>query len=180
MSGYAPLGPLGCPVCRVPLVELSVGDGTGGGCQRCAGIWVDEVGLAAVRERLFATILERSGPRAAPPRESTPLACPICQKAMLVTEVASAVIDVCPGHGTWFDPGELETLAHAIAVARNQAAIGRAPDAPVSVMPSSSADVRRIVDNLNDQLRRSVDRVESLVEMERLRRDMVRRQRDGW
>jgi Zn-finger nucleic acid-binding protein len=156
---------LSCPVCRTPLAKLSVGAGAGGGCQSCSGVWVDEVGLQAVREDLFAKILERSPPRAAPGRSITQLKCPVCEKPMLVTEVGGAVVDVCPGDGTWFDSGELETLAHAIAVARNRAALGRAESEPVpaAAVHRLSPEAQSQLDNLNDGLRRSIDRVEHLV-----------------
>jgi Zn-finger nucleic acid-binding protein len=39
--------------------------------------------------------------------------CPVCSETMLRRNFAGAsgvVIDVCPGHGSWFDRGELATL----------------------------------------------------------------------
>lgn len=151
-------------MCRDPLVELSVGEGSGGGCQRCAGVWVDEVGLAEVRARHFATILESFKPRPTPKRARGSLGCPICQRPMLITEVASAEVDACPGHGTWFDAGELELFAHAIAVARNRAAIGEAPRVIGIVAPAG--DTRRKVDSLNAELSRSVRHIEQMIWIE--------------
>jgi Zn-finger nucleic acid-binding protein len=132
---------------------------------------VDEVGLQAVREDLFAKILERSAPRAAPGRANTQLECPVCEKQMIVTEVGGAVVDVCPGHGTWFDSGELETLAHAIAVARNRAALGSAEEpAPATAVHRLSPEAQAQLDNLNEGLRRSVDRLEHLVTVQQMMR----------
>jgi Zn-finger nucleic acid-binding protein len=152
-----------CPVCATPLVELVVGDGSGGGCQGCAGIWVDEAGLAAVRERVFADILAAAGPRTAPPRPDTTLACPTCGRPMLRTDVASVSVDVCPGHGTWFDPGELEMLAHAIAFTKNRTAIGLDGLNPPQPLAAPSSDARRTVEMLSTELRRSIDCVDSIV-----------------
>jgi Zn-finger nucleic acid-binding protein len=138
-------------------------------------VWVDETGLGAVRERLFATILQQSAPRAAPPRASAALACPHCNETMTVTQVGGAEVDICPGHGTWFDSGELELLAHSIAVAKNRAALGDPADASLAFAErGGSSSVRATVDHLNAQLSRSINRVEQMVEMQRLRDEALR------
>lgn len=41
--------------------------------------------------------------------------CPHCATMMDLHELAGVVIDRCPEHGIWFDPGELMTALHANA-----------------------------------------------------------------
>jgi Zn-finger nucleic acid-binding protein len=108
-----------CPACKQALQHVSVGQLTMLECGRCDGIWLD----AAVFERLCAdkesqaAVLHRTG------RERTSSAdakgrvkyrpCPRCGKMMNRVnfgKLSGTVVDVCRGHGTFMDAGELHQI----------------------------------------------------------------------
>jgi Zn-finger nucleic acid-binding protein/predicted RNA-binding Zn-ribbon protein involved in translation (DUF1610 family) len=108
---------LPCPACRRGLQRVDVGATPLLECSGCDGVWVD----ADVFERLCAgkeaqtAVLERLAPR-----ESRPQAAPVkyrpcvrCGKMMNRVNfgrLSGAVIDVCRGHGTFLDAGELHQI----------------------------------------------------------------------
>ena len=106
-----------CPGCRHTLQRIDVGGTPLLECLSCDGIWVD----ADVFERLCArkesqaAVLERLAPRetrtAPGPVKYRP--CVRCGKMMNRVnfgKLSGAVIDVCRGHGTFLDAGELHEI----------------------------------------------------------------------
>lgn len=107
-------------------------DGLVATCHACRSLWLDN----AASQRVAAGRLSHSafvamqnatpvaevadGYRVAAPRAGAERRCPICDVGLHQVEVASerVVLDVCPIHGTYFDPQELQTI-HREAVHRN-------------------------------------------------------------
>ena len=99
---------LACPRGGEHLEPLSTGVEV---CPRCEGVWLP---TAAV-ERAFGTPYWPKGPGAWWRRE---LDCPACvadNRSTMMTPVISGqiVVDRCPDHGEWLDPGELGRLLDA-------------------------------------------------------------------
>jgi Zn-finger nucleic acid-binding protein len=110
---------LDCPVCREPLVvaerdgiELDV-------CPWCHGLWFDAGELALLAERLGRTLaVAEDGSMEAAATPEKPRPCPRCDKAMGKVSLGAepkVVLDRCPGHGLWFDHGELGSLVSQLA-----------------------------------------------------------------
>lgn len=108
---------LTCPACRTGLQQVAVGSTPLFECTTCDGVWVD----ADVFERLCAqkesqaAVLEKLTPREARPSSAavTYRPCVRCGKMMNrvnFAKVSGAVIDVCRGHGTFLDAGELHQI----------------------------------------------------------------------
>ena len=109
-----------CPGCKSTLHQLSVGSAALFECASCDGLWVD----AEVFERLCADRDSRTAllPRLSQPKPaatgSTPPTvryrpCARCGKMMNRVNfgaISGAVIDVCKGHGTFLDAGELHQI----------------------------------------------------------------------
>jgi Zn-finger nucleic acid-binding protein len=153
-----------CPRCALALIDLTVGVGVTVGCQRCGGVWLDDMAFQHVREKVFARILEASPPTIPPLRcDRARLTCPECGASMSSTELAGVRLDYCPRHGTWFDPGELEAVCDSIMHAKARAIVGDAY-AP-QLVPSTALPV----EVTSRELARSVDRLDMLVRLERER-----------
>lgn len=148
---YRSAGP-SCPRCKRLLVELAVESGSALGCEQCGGVLIDDAGFAAVRERLYATILKRTGaPPDAPMFDpSTMLPCPRCGETMKRTWLANVPIDLCTAHGTWFDAHELVAVAQAIADKRGLAGAERAP--PAELPWSGNRETAEQLARLKEQL----------------------------
>ncbi|MBX3258192.1 MAG: zf-TFIIB domain-containing protein [Labilithrix sp.] len=111
-----------CPRCAGELREGRVRDAHLRGCLRCAGLWVDNATVDALRERTDSDVeaLARELTRviATPvPHEQrvAELACPACATTMRRVAIPDTVysVDVCDEHGTWFDRDELAMFAAA-------------------------------------------------------------------
>jgi Zn-finger nucleic acid-binding protein len=106
-----------CPGCRNLLQQVSIGPTEMLECGRCDGVWVD----AEVFEQLCADKAAQTAVlhRAAERQSTTPAGpvkyrpCPRCGKMMNRVnfgKLSGAVVDVCKGHGTFLDPGELHQI----------------------------------------------------------------------
>ena len=114
-----------CPSCRGTMHWLTVGTTELLECEKCDGTWVE----AATFERLCADRESQAGilkrPEQ-PPRKAgkSPSAepiryrpCPRCGKLMNrmnFAHVSGTVVDVCRGHGTFLDRGELHQVVQFI------------------------------------------------------------------
>jgi len=107
-----------CPGCKSALHELTIGSTTFSECESCDGVWID----AEAFERLCkdreaqAAVLPRLAP-AKPAQDRIPPVryrpCVSCGKMMNRVNfgsISGAVIDVCKGHGTFLDAGELHQI----------------------------------------------------------------------
>jgi Zn-finger nucleic acid-binding protein len=140
VAAGADRGERACPRCAARLVARAVGDLTVDDCPGCAGVFID----AAAIEQLLADRAEaradavlgayRGQARAS---DTTTrggklyVKCPICSTVMNRKQFArgaGVVLDVCRGHGTWFDAGELPVVVDFV---RN-GGLGRAEKADLA------------------------------------------------
>jgi len=114
-------GHLPCPLCRIPLEELSLGHIRLRDCQKCCGIWVDTATfqkICADREEQAAVL---GSPTPILRDENSPrrayIACPQCGELMTPTQFSRSsgvIIDICRAHGVWFDREELRRIIEFI------------------------------------------------------------------
>ncbi len=108
-----------CPRCRAPLFAGVAHSVTLEGCGACGGIFLDNAASARitrVHDDDIARLAARADARAivhAIDREPADLPCPRCAVAMKRVRAAFIDVDVCEGHGTWFDAGELVRVMEA-------------------------------------------------------------------
>ena len=106
-----------CPACRSGLHRIDIGSTPLLECAACDGIWVD----ADVFERLCAqresqtAVLQRLSSRAAlttsaPVRYRPCLRCGKMMNRVNFGRMSGTVVDVCRGHGTFLDAGELHAI----------------------------------------------------------------------
>jgi len=112
--------PLGCPVCKEPMLRSEVGETVLRQCSRCGGAWLERVAF----EHLVEATEERSSflealpePQAQPPAQGTLdfsyRPCPTCERLMNRTNyarVSGVIVDTCRDHGLWFDQDELRRV----------------------------------------------------------------------
>ena len=115
-----------CPRCRVELEPITVGSASLRECPRCDGLWVDVESF----ERIVNEGEEQAAVLGAPSLLPKPDAggagkpvkvhyvpCPECGQLMNRVNFArcsGVVVDVCKGHGTWFDRDELRQIVEFI------------------------------------------------------------------
>jgi Zn-finger nucleic acid-binding protein len=114
-----------CPRCRVGLESVAVGEASLGECARCGGLWVDvESFEQIIREREqqtvalgAASIVPREPGGQVEPSKVRYVPCPQCNQLMNRVNFArcsGVIVDVCKGHGTWFDRDELRRIVEFI------------------------------------------------------------------
>ena len=112
--------PLSCPDCRAQMQQVRVGATDLMECSSCASTWLDAdtfTQLCIDRERrgAMAAMVGTTRPPADKPRLSGVryLPCPVCGKTMNRQNFgrrSGVIIDVCKGHGVWFEAGELRAV----------------------------------------------------------------------
>jgi len=88
-------------------------------CGACKGVWTDVETLSSIRANSLK-LAEMDASTEAKPVQFSPdidniryLPCPVCKKLMNRVNfgrISGVIVDVCKGHGTWFDPGELQHI----------------------------------------------------------------------
>ena len=108
-----------CPDCKLAMRELRLGTTAVLECGKCDGVWVDGQtfeALCADREAQAAVLHQYAGkPQASAPVKYRP--CIRCRKMMNrvnFARISGVVVDVCKGHGTFLDPGELHAIVSFI------------------------------------------------------------------
>jgi Zn-finger nucleic acid-binding protein len=154
-----------CPRC---FCEIYAGEKEGfrlEACGRCGGVWVspEEAKRALVSgshalEELAVKVLAVTSRVVL--QEVEALACPECGQAMEKSHIAGATIDVCPMHGTWFDPHELYAAMDGLRKTEAVRAIsgGRGVEYPAS---SPANGVEMLFERVNTLVRGAVDSVAS-------------------
>jgi Zn-finger nucleic acid-binding protein len=105
--------------------SISVGDANLRECARCGGLWVDVESferIIAEREQQSAllgsaSILPKKEGGAKEPGRVRYVPCPECGQLMNRVNFArcsGVIVDVCKGHGTWFDCDELSRIVEFI------------------------------------------------------------------
>jgi Zn-finger nucleic acid-binding protein len=107
-----------CPGCRQSLSRVEIGSTTVFECAGCDGVWIDaEVFERLVRERDLQSTAMVKFPARPPATSAASIRyrpCPRCGKMMNRVNfgrVSGTVVDVCRGHGTFLDTGELHQIA---------------------------------------------------------------------
>ena len=111
-----------CPACRGIMRDLRLGTTTMLECGRCHGLWIDGPTfeqICADRDAQAAAILHQwpLSTRPHPAGEVHYRKCVACGKMMNRVNfgrLSGAIVDVCKGHGTFLDAGELNVIASFI------------------------------------------------------------------
>jgi Zn-finger nucleic acid-binding protein len=104
-----------CPDCTRAMRQLTAGTTALLECENCDGVWVDGEtfeALCADREAQ-AAVLHQYADRPEPSRPVKYRPCVRCGKMMNrinFARISGVVVDVCKGHGTFLDPGELHAI----------------------------------------------------------------------
>jgi Zn-finger nucleic acid-binding protein len=124
-----------CPRCRVGLEAIEVGGATLRECPRCDGLWVDVESFQRICEEreeqsalLGAAALVPKQQLAGAPDKIRYVPCPECGQLMNRVNFARSsgvIVDVCKGHGTWFDRDELREIVEFIRGGGMEAARSR-------------------------------------------------------
>ncbi len=114
-----------CPRCRADMASIRVGESSVRECARCSGLWVDVAAFEEIcRDREQQSIV--LGAAKPVPQTQTEfdggkrvryVPCPMCAQLMNRVNFARCsgiVVDVCKGHGTWFDRDELQQIVEFI------------------------------------------------------------------
>jgi len=116
---------LPCPKCKTTiLARVDLGETTVKECAKCHGLWVDASTFDRIctdRERQSA-VLGSASEMFRPERKNLDMTvryvkCPTCAQLMHRVNFAKCsgvVVDVCKGHGTWFDRDELQHIVEFI------------------------------------------------------------------
>jgi Zn-finger nucleic acid-binding protein len=105
-----------CPACRGTLRDVRIGEAALLECERCRGIWID----AATFEHICASREAQAAVLHLAPAAAAPAAaavhyrkCVACGKLMSrlnFGRLSGTIVDVCRGHGTFLDAGELHRI----------------------------------------------------------------------
>jgi|SRR5918911_476121 Zn-finger nucleic acid-binding protein len=124
-----------CPRCRVGMEAIAVGSASLRECVRCDGMWVDVASFEQICEEreeqtalLGAAALVPKQTITAEPNKVRYVPCPECGQLMNRVNFArcsGVIVDVCKGHGTWFDRDELQQIIEFIRKGGMEAARSR-------------------------------------------------------
>jgi len=115
--------PTRCPACRGGMRWVQVGAADLLECDRCDGTWIEAAAfdrLCRDRESQAAVLGISADPSRAPaerPAHVRYRPCPRCGKLMNRTNfgrLSGAIVDVCRGHGTFLDRGELHQIVRFV------------------------------------------------------------------
>ena len=121
----AELSVLKCPRCKTDMSSITLGAMAMRECETCAGLWVEVAEfekICADREQQSA-VLGAASPAPAhqsssgDPHKIRYVPCPQCGQLMNRINFArcsGVIVDVCKGHGTWFDRDELSGIVQFI------------------------------------------------------------------
>ena len=125
LATAADLSVLKCPRCRIDMSPITLGTVAMRECEKCLGLWVEVAAFEKIcgdREQQSA-VLGAAMPLAARQTSSEELhsiryvPCPQCDQLMNRINFArcsGVIVDVCKGHGTWFDRDELSGIVQFI------------------------------------------------------------------
>ena len=105
-----------CPGCRGALQAVTVGDVAILDCAECDGLWIDASAferICADRE-VQAAVLHGALPAAAAPEKRVSyrpcVRCGTMMNRVNFARLSGTILDVCKGHGTFLDAGELQAI----------------------------------------------------------------------
>jgi len=112
-----------CPRCKVLMKSVAIGSANVSECEECLGLWLNVAAFEAIcsdREQQSAVLGTASPAPAGAVRETSKVnyvPCPQCSQLMNRINFArcsGVIVDVCKGHGTWFDRDELSRIVEFI------------------------------------------------------------------
>jgi Zn-finger nucleic acid-binding protein len=119
----ADLSVLKCPRCQLNMKSIELGAAPMRECEKCAGLWLEVAAfekICANREEQAAVLGGASPVPGKQPHEEEQVRyvpCPQCRQLMNRINFArcsGVIVDVCRGHGTWFDRDELSSIIRFI------------------------------------------------------------------
>ena len=118
----AELSVLRCPRCKVDMSSVTIGSQAMRECEQCAGLWVEVAALEKIcadREQQAAVLGGASpAPHSLQAEQKIQYSpCPQCGQLMNRINFArcsGVIVDICKGHGTWFDRDELSAIVQFI------------------------------------------------------------------
>ncbi len=136
-----------CPGCRNALEQVAVGTASLLECPRCDGVWLEAEAferICADRESQ-AAVLHRwtSGPQATAVEPVRYRPCVRCGKMMNRTNfgrLSGTIVDVCRGHGTFLDTGEL----HAVVTFIQQGGLDRMREREIDDLKEEQRRLREV------------------------------------
>jgi Zn-finger nucleic acid-binding protein len=110
-----------CPECQKPLSPVKVGAVILDECSRCGGLWVDASSFHRICQETEEQTRVLDATASSPQVSSSPShrywPCPECRRLMNrknFARVSGIIVDVCRGHGVWFNQGELRRIIEFI------------------------------------------------------------------
>jgi len=110
-----------CPECRRDMGTVKVGSVTLDECGTCGGVFVEPASFERIcAEREQQSVVLRtslSAPATGTPRPDRYWPCPVCGRLMNrqnFARISGVLVDVCKGHGVWFNHGELRAIVEFI------------------------------------------------------------------
>ncbi|MBX3187814.1 MAG: zf-TFIIB domain-containing protein [Labilithrix sp.] len=107
-----------CPACGSRMIDAPDAPGAWG-CTSCGGVWA---GISAANRaasildpavrQLADAAAQNAASTTSRARSAQVRSCPDCRAPLAPRELAAVSLDVCREHGTWFDRGELQRVAH--------------------------------------------------------------------
>jgi Zn-finger nucleic acid-binding protein len=120
----ADLPPRKCPRCRIEMNSVTIGATAVRECQNCEGLWLDAHSFEKIctdREQQSAVLGAASPAPTHAAQDAVSkvsyVPCPECAQLMNRINFArcsGVIVDVCKGHGTWFDREELSRIVEFI------------------------------------------------------------------
>jgi Zn-finger nucleic acid-binding protein len=119
----AQLSVLPCPRCKVDMSSVTIGSQAMRECEQCGGLWVEVAALEKIcaNRAQQAAVLGGASPASAHSLRSSQkiqyVPCPQCRQLMNRINFArcsGVIVDICKGHGTWFDRDELSAIVQFI------------------------------------------------------------------
>src|ERR1700741_4191856 len=112
-----------CPRCKTEMKSVAIGSTSVRECEKCLGLWLDVAAferICADREQQSAGLGSASPAPSSAVRETSKVSyvpCPQCSQLMNRINFArcsGVIVDICKGHGTWFDRDELSEIIRFI------------------------------------------------------------------
>ena len=120
------LSVLKCPRCKIDMQSVTIGGEAMRECDRCGGLWLEVQAFERIcsSQEQQSSVLGGALPAPASPlkpnvdfEKISYAPCPQCGQLMNRINFArcsGVVVDVCKGHGTWFDSEELREIVEFI------------------------------------------------------------------
>ena len=115
----ADLAILKCPRCKTDMKSIELGAEAMRECENCGGLWLEVAAFERICQSREEQAAVLGGASPAPGQHTNSeeqvryVPCPQCRQLMNRINFArcsGVIVDVCKGHGTWFDRDELSQI----------------------------------------------------------------------